>query len=237
MFGGIFKSAVGRIALSLLSVAGVSAGMAVGGSLPVAAPGQAPVAARPGYVPLGAPGIALDFPSQVLATPVAQEAAQQMVYEPVVSVAPPAALPVPALGPGAPAPPACVNEVAGALDLVIKGIPGIASPEQQQAMLSRAGAIVESARACVVQAGVSGQGMVGAVSRLAQTAVEALGQIQSLVLAPPADPGTGPGPLLGPVGTVAGKVVGGTVGFTLGVVDKTLQVTGGLLGGLLGSPG
>lgn len=239
MFGGIFKSVTGRVSLIALSVAGISAGMAVAGAPPpVALTAGTPVTAQSGGPVLtGSPGIALDFPSQLLAQPVAQGGAEQVLYQPVQSVETGAALPVAAVAPIAAAPPACVGEVAGALDLLIKGIPGIASPEQQQAMLSRAATIVDSARSCVVQAGVSGQGIVDAVSRMAQTAVEALGQIQGLFFGTAAPTGTGDGSLLGPVGTATGKVVSGTVGFTLGVVDTTLQVTGGLLGGLLGGRG
>ncbi|MEX2551852.1 MAG: hypothetical protein WD627_02470 [Actinomycetota bacterium] len=215
MFKALFGSLIGKITSFALLVAGLTGGMAATGELPgfVSFTSENPSVQQSSQT-----GIALDFPSSVLA---------QKAPEPVVVETPPApaevivevAAPVAAAAPAPKAPPQCVGQIQGLVTGLVNGIQGITSAEQAQAMLAQAGSIAEATQGCAAQSTAAGNLGLDQLVKLTEQLILAVGQIQALPIVSAGSPLDGLA--TNPVGTIT-TLVGVGLEKTLGVVNTGL---------------
>ncbi|HEX2150090.1 MAG TPA: hypothetical protein VHI31_07975 [Actinomycetota bacterium] len=220
MIKTIFSTVVGKFLAVALLLSGVLGGMAATGALPGF--GQSPtysVASVNQAHPSG-PGVALDFPTSVLAAPAVQAAAEEVVEEVVVVQAPRTA-PAPAsVAPPAPAAPKCVTDITTVLNAITAAIPTITTGEQGQMLLAQTNAVLEAANGCVAEAKQIGFPGLDAVNQLVVQADGLVTQIQAL----PAVASLTPAQLAETPNLLNG--VGQVVGGTLNVVSRGLGLLG-----------
>ena len=216
MFKGLFGSLIGKITSFALLVAGLTGGMAATGDLPgfVSFTSENPSV----FQQASPAGIALDFPTSVLA----QKAPEPVIVEAlpapaevIVEVAAPVT--VAALAP--PAPPKCVGQIEGLVTGLVNGIQAITSPEQAQAMLAQAGSIGEATKGCAAETTAAGNLGLDQLGKVTEQLVAAVGQIQALPILSAVSPAQGAA--ANPIGALTG-LVGLGLQKTLGVVNEGL---------------
>jgi hypothetical protein len=220
----IFGSVVGKVTAVTFLLSGVGGGMAVTGALPGI--GQAPTysVASVASAPTG-PGVALDFPTSVIAAPSVEAAAVPEIVEEVVVIAAPRKVSAPApAAPAAPAAPQCVADLTNVLNAITAAIPTITTGEQGQVLLAQANAVVAAGTECVNQAKQVGFPGADGVNQLVAQAGGLVTQIQALPVVAALTPEQ-----LAQTPNIVGGVVGGVgqvVGGTLNMVNKGLGLLG-----------
>lgn len=238
MFKPTLKSTSGKVAGAALVLAGMVGGWSLTadlGSFKLASMGVVSAAA-PGFQP----GVALDFPSAVMAeqpvdsgpteTKVEQVGALEVSYEVPVAVTPPPP----------PAAPKCVDELTGTVAALGAAVEGIVTAEHAALALEQANALGVAANACAQEVAALGS---SGMEQLAQLG----GQLNGLVGTIQALPLLAPSPSPSPGGDVAGETVnplekgfevfGGGLEMTLDVVNGITGQVGGLLGHVLSPTG
>lgn len=239
MFKPTLKSTSGKVAGAALALVGMVGGWTLTadlGGFKLASTG-AVSAAAPGFYP----GVALDFPSAVMAaeqpvdsgsteTKVEQVGDLEVSYEVPVAVAPPPP----------PAAPKCVDELTATVAGLRAAVEGIVTAEHAALALDQANTLGVAANACAQEVAVLGS---SGMEQLAQLG----GQLNGLVGTIQALPLVAPSPSPSPDGNEAGETVnplekgfevfGGGLEMTLDAVSGITGQVGGLLGHVLSPTG
>lgn len=225
MIKSFFGSLVGKFTAVALLVAGVAGGMAATGALPGFGNPSTYSVASVGSTQY-APGVALNFPTEVLESrAVVPAVPAEEVVEEVVVVAPRRVTAPAPVAPATPAAPRCVGDITNAVNAVTSVLGSLTTPEQGQVVLAQANGLTAAATACVAEAGQIGFAATDVLNGLVAQTTGLLTQVQAL----PVVAGLTPAQVADST-----NVIGGVVGGVTDVVSGTLNVvTKGL--GLLGT--
>jgi hypothetical protein len=188
MFGGLFASVFGKIAAVVVTLAGLTGGLAATGSLPMLSGidiGSSPVALAGGpaiALPLQ-PGTPLSFPD----LPTLHQGAVSQQAQELAAAASAQAISVAnqAQGTaqkGAAAAQKCLDSLAAQVNSLVAGIPSITNQEQAAAMVAQARTIGDAATACAKKATALGQKGVDQITKAASQLNTAVAQIGALDL-------------------------------------------------------
>lgn len=220
MFGGLFGTVIGKILAVVVTVGGITGGMAATGALPVltgidVAPGPGP--GGPVAVALPGAGVPLAFPDlPTIHQAIIDQGAQELAAGASTQAIQVAGRAETTAKKAAAAAQKCLDELTAQVNALVAGIPNITSAEQAGAMVEQARSIGADATECAKQATVLGQSGVDEITRAAGQLNFAVAQINSLNLQ-----------------NTAGQVVQGAQD-TLGAATKTIDQNKGNVFGMFG---
>lgn len=185
MFGGLFASLVGKIVAVVISIAGVTGGLAATGSLPLlnqstgtppAATLQTPVASAN-----TAAGIPLSFPDIPTANDLVEAGGEQdLAISSAGQAIQAAGVAEETARQAAEAARKCIEQVTASVSALVAQVAGITTPEQAQALVTQAKVIAGNAQTCIKQAAALGKAGVDQASKAAAQANAAAKQLEGL---------------------------------------------------------
>lgn len=192
MFGGLLASVFGKIAAVVVTVAGLTGGLAATGSLPVLSDVSVPSASAAGGPAFALPvnaGIPLSFPD----LPALHQGAMNQQAHELAAAASAQAIQAASQAQGsaqkaAAAAQKCLDSLNTQVNALVAGIATIATQEQAAAMVTQARTIGDAATACAKKANLLGQKGVDQITKAASQLNSAVAQIGSLNLQATTDP-------------------------------------------------
>lgn len=233
MFRRTLKSTSGKIAASALALIGMVGGWTLTadlGGFELASTGVVS-AASPGYYP----GVALDFPTVVLAAEQAPSGPTETIVEDIGNLQ--MSYEVPAVvAPAAPKPaPECVGQLTSTVAELGDSVVGIVTAQDAAAALEQANALGAAANACAQEVSTLGSSGMDQLAQLGQQLNGLVATIQALPVSPapaPSPAEAAAGPMDKPIEKSL-EVFGDGLGMTLDVVSGLTGEVGGLLGNVL----
>lgn len=185
MFGGLFASLAGKIVALVISIAGVTGGLAATGSLPLPNQSTAPLAGSGVQTPVASANTAAAVPLAFPDLPTAQDLVeaggeQDLAISSAGQAIQAAGIAENTARQAAEAARRCIEQVAESVSALVAQVAGITTPEQAQALVTQAKGIAGSAQTCIRQATVLGRSGVDQASKAAAQAEAAAKQLEGL---------------------------------------------------------